>query len=399
MIKNIFRITLSAAFLIFFHQYIFSEQNKFALDDCIKIAKSNNYRIKELELDKQSKELRLKSAWNNIFPQLSFNLGYDNSKKYIYDTDLETLSKGYSANFSVSQVLFRSGYHRANIEKAQNNLKMSELNYKQEENSLVLRIKAKYYQVLQNINLAKMRENDVKRKEDNVALIKLLYQVGNEKKTNLDQAELDLETAKNNLLNAQESLKISIQRLNIEMGNDPDVPIELNDELTYSEYSFDEKEALKKAFELRPDFKQKELSIKSAELDKVTARSDFLPNASLSAGYNWAGNSFFPDKNGWNTRLNISIPILSGFPLYTSLQDAKTNLDTLLIDQKQFQKIIVLVIPEFVLFPEQIGDLLGSIIHHLRVSNLDVNRAQPLGTIESFHCGCKRYIYAVIIVH
>lgn len=329
-----------------FSVYSFAEQDKYTLEDCIRTAKNNNYRIKELKLSLESAELRLKSAWNNIFPQLSFNMGYSDSKSYDFSTDLESLSNGYSANFSVSQVLFRSGYNWANIRKAQNSLKISELGYRQEESSLALRVKTKYYKVLQDLNLVKMRHNDVRRKQDNAALIKLKYQVGNEKKTNLDQAELDLETANYDLLDAQESLKISIKRLNIEIGNDPDAVIELNDEMVYSGYKYDEAEALKQAFELRPDFKQKELSIRSAELDRVTARSDLLPSASLSAGYSWAGDNFFPERSGWNTRLSVSFPILSGFPLYTGIKDAKTNLETLLIDIKQMQKSIAVDVHE-----------------------------------------------------
>jgi outer membrane protein len=345
---NRFIKIILTVFLVLYCQNIFSEQKKYTLDDCIKTAKSNNYRIKELELDKQSKELQLKSVWNTVFPQLSFNLGYSDSRNYIYGPDVETFSKGYSAGFSVSQTLFKSGSNWANIKKAQNSFKISELSYIQESNNLILRIKTNYYRVLQNKNLVKMRQNDVKRKEDNLALIKLLYQVGKEKNTNLEQAEIDLETAEYNILSSQKDLKISVERLNIEIGNSPETDIDLNDELKYESYSFNEQDAIKTAFQSRPDLKQKELSVKSAELDKISARSEFLPNANLSAGYNWVGDEFFPERSGWNTRLSVSLPILGGFPLYTNLKNAKINFNSLIIDQKQLQKSITVDVHEAV---------------------------------------------------
>ena len=204
----------------------------------------------------------------------------------------------------------------------------------------------KYYQVLRNKNLIQTRQDAVKRKESNFALIKLLYQVGNEKKTNLNQAEVDMDKARYDLLSGENNLRISLVRLNEEMGIEPAAPLEINEELSYNKYEFNEKEAFTQAFNWRPDLKQKELNIEIAELDKISARSDFLPTMALSANYNWKDTDFFPDRSGWSTRFTFSVPISNGFPLYSNLKEKYINVDSLKLQKEELERKITADIRE-----------------------------------------------------
>ncbi len=316
------------------------------LDECLDLARKNNYQMRQLDFEREVKRLRLKSAWNRIFPQIGFNMGYSNAKTVTYAPEIESQSGEYTAGLSLTQSLFTSGANWSSIKQAQNNYQIIEYKYIETENSVSLRLKMKYYQVLRNKNLGQTRQSAVKRKENNLALIKLLYQVGNEKKTNLSQAEIDRDRAKYDLLSAENNLRISLARLNEEMGREPDAPLEIIEELSYNEYEFNEKEAFTQAFNWRPDLKQKELNIEIAELDKISARSDFLPTMALSANYTWKDTDFFPERSGWNGKFTVSFPISNGFPLYTALKEKYINVDSLKLQKEELERKITADVQE-----------------------------------------------------
>ena len=226
----------------------------------------------------------------------------------------------------MTQSLFSSGKNRASIKKARNNSRITEYKYLEEENNLVLKIKRNYYQVLKNISLVKTGKEALKRKEHNYSLIKLLYQVGNEKMTNLNQAKYYIAKEKNNLFQATKNLEIAKLKLKKEMGIPLDTSLELEEQFNAHEYNYSEAEVINKAMEYRPDLKQLELNIENVKLERTSDRSEFLPSASLSADYDWYGSRFFPGRDKWSTMFTVSFPISGGFPLYTRLKENNIDL-------------------------------------------------------------------------
>ena len=296
------------------------------LDRCIDTAKKNNRQLEELRLGKRMKSIQLKSARYDVFPQLDFNMNYSNKLSYDYDNGDKNRAGNYSSGFKLTQSLASSGRNTAAIKKAVNNYEIAECNYLEAQNDLIVEIKKKYYQVLKNMSMVKTVEDAVKRKENNYSLIKLLYQVGNEKITNLNQAKYYIANEKNNLLLAAKNLEIAKLKLKQAMGIPLDTPLDLKEQFTAYEYDYGEDEAINKAMEYRPDLKRAELSVENVKLERTNAMSEFLPSASLSADYNWYGGQFFPDRDGWNTVFSVSFPISGGFPLYTKLNENKINL-------------------------------------------------------------------------
>ncbi len=307
---------------------------KMTLDQCINIAKESNKQLEELKLEKELKSIQLKSAWYVVFPQVDFNMDYSDRLSYDYDVGDETKSNNYSAGFSLTQSIFSSGRNTASIKKAQNNYKITEYKYIETENALIIRIKRNYYQVLKNISLVKKAEELLKRRENNYSLIKLLYQVGSEKITNLNQAKYYIDKEKYNLFHAAKSLEIAELKLKQELGISLDASLNLEEEFNNREYTYSENEVINKAMEYRSDLKQTDLNIENIKLERISARSEFLPSLSVSADYNWYGTKFFPDRDKWSTVFSVSFPISSGFPIYTRLKENKINFLTYEIEKK-----------------------------------------------------------------
>lgn len=324
ILLQLFFLTMSIVLNIGIISDVFAGE-KLTLDKCIGIAKANNKQLEELKLEKELKAVQLKSAWYNIFPQLDFSMNYSDRLRYDYADDSETRGDNYSAGFRLTQSVFNSGKNTASIKKARNNYKITEYKHAEKENNLVKGIKGNYYQVLKSISLVETGKEALKRKEHNYSLTKLRYQVGNEKVTNLNQAKYYIDKEKYSLFRATNSLEITKLKLKQEMGIPLDAPLELEEQFTDYEYDYTEDEVINEAMEHRPDLKQVELSIENVKLERVSARSEFLPSASLSADYSWYDNKFFPDRDGWTAMFSVSFPISGGFPLYTKLKENKIN--------------------------------------------------------------------------
>lgn len=309
------------------------------LNKCISTALENNPDLRKLRYDREISNVQLKSTIYSLYPQLSLDMGYSNQIGHSYATDADNESSGYNASLRVSQSLFTSGKNTANLKKARNSLSLTESRYIQQENSLVVNVKKLYYQVLANTNLVKTRENELKRRRDNLVIVKLLYQVGNEKKSNLDQSEYYIKQAAYNLNNAIENLDLSILQLKKEIG------LAKNEEITIAEQYTDDivlnpEQAIEEALRDRQDLKQMELNIETNKLERISLRSEYLPAASVSAGYNWGGERFFPDSTDWNAMFSVSLPISSGFPLYSKLKENEINNTSLILQKKDLIETI-----------------------------------------------------------
>lgn len=300
---------------------------------CISTAVRSNAALRTLGYAKQIKDVQVKTALSNLFPQLSAGINYTNQAGHSYVTDSQTDSSAYDANVKVTQSLFTSGQNTGNLKKARSNYRIAESGYLQEEVSLVASIKKLYYQAVQNTSLISAREAELKRKKNNLAIVQLLYQVGNEKKPNLDQAKYNVKQAEYQLLSAKNSLTTSLQQLKKEMGVDPGADISVVEAYT-DDLSLTQEQALARALEERQDLKQKTLSIEINKIERTIAKSDFLPTASISAAYNWAGGSFFPADSDVSTVFSVSLPLSNGFPLYAALKENAITLESLLAEKK-----------------------------------------------------------------
>ncbi|MFA5858360.1 MAG: TolC family protein [Elusimicrobiota bacterium] len=334
---------LTLLFLIFtIYTFPSYSETKMVLEDCINTALKNNAVLSALAYDKELKNVQLKSTVYIVYPQVNLNLNYLQMIGYSFVQNTGGDSSGYDTGLKITQTLFSSGKNTATIKKAQNNYKLAELQYIQQQNTLILNIKKLYFQLLQNNALLITRETELKRRKENCAIVSLLYQIGNEKKTNLDQAEYYTKKSEYDLLAAKNNVEMSLLQLKKEMGKGQGEMIIVDEQYTGDEIKLEADKAIEVALKNRPDIKQKEVSIEINKLDRIVAQSEYLPAVSASAGYNLAGKTLTPTTSDANTVLSISFPISAGFPLYLKLKENDITLNSLLLEQKSLLETITI---------------------------------------------------------
>ncbi|HNW44873.1 MAG TPA: TolC family protein [Elusimicrobiales bacterium] len=314
----------------------------YTLNDCLRAAAANNTDLRALAVNRDSAKLAVNSALYDLFPQVGAELGYSDTSAHNYKSDADTGSQLYTGSLRVTQSLYSGGRNSAAYKLAKNSYRLADYSYKDKLAELAMTVKQYYFQTLQSAELVRTGREAVARKEHNHSLIRLLYQGGNEKNTNVDQAEYNVDKARLGLRQTEKSYDLSRLKLKQVLGLDSEEELELEpgDGIYGRDFPMTEDEAVKRALGDRVELRKSELNFDSNERERFAARAEFLPSVNLSAVYDRAGASFIPERNSFTTGIAVSLPLSGGFPLYTSLKRNKLERKSLELTRENLVRSI-----------------------------------------------------------
>ncbi len=193
------------------------------------------------------------------------------------------------------------------------------------ENTVALNVKQAYYNALQaERNLVTARKA-VAQLQEHLDQARTLFEVGTKTKFDVTQAEVNLSNARLTLIQAENQVRLTRLTLSSAMAV-PDAPeYRLEDLLLYTRFELSPEEALKEAYEHRPDLKSLAKKRQAAAQSVTLAREGYLPQLNANATYYYTGTDF-PLQGGWSAGLNLSVPIFSGFLTRYQVQQAQANL-------------------------------------------------------------------------
>jgi len=180
-------------------------------------------------------ESRVGQAKSNYYPQINWTSSYDRmntsfgSSNDSWRSSDET-SDRYSTGFTLNQTLYDFGKTPTQVKIQNLALDASRLDFKNTTDQIILSVKQAYYGVVQAKYNVLVAEDTVKQTQQHLEQAKGFYEVGTKPKFDVTRAEVDLSTAKLNLIKNENAFKVSIVTLNNAMGV-PGAP----------EYTLDEK--------------------------------------------------------------------------------------------------------------------------------------------------------------
>ena len=151
------------------------------LDDCLKLALGNNPRIQAAIQDVFASDSRIKQAWSNWFPQISWQTGYTRIRQLQL---ADALGKALVYNYytlgqiSLSEMLYDFGItqNQVTIKKLEN--EQYKIMLTETINDVICDVKNAYYNVLFVIEQKKVAEEMVKRYELFYDQAKAYYNAG-----------------------------------------------------------------------------------------------------------------------------------------------------------------------------------------------------------------------------
>ncbi|MBZ0201168.1 MAG: TolC family protein, partial [Ignavibacteriaceae bacterium] len=314
------------------------------LDEAIRIALQRNTSLEKGKNNISTYEAGVKSAWGNFMPSLNANGGFGwtrsdqngttrNLGGFVIDVPATVSeSRNYNAGVNSSITLFDGLSSFANLDKSRNDLESAQLQLERLKQNLVFQTVSLYYDVINNQQLLKVKEDNVKWNQKNLETVTERNKLGAvtladvyAQQVQTGNAELDVIRTRNMLENSKSTL---LDYLGLDVFDDynfADVSIKM-DEL--STENTDELSVLvNSALTNRFDYKSAQLGLASAFNSVTMARAGHMPSLSGSFGFSTYANNFntlFENKN-YSAGISLNIPIFNGFGVSERVQFAEVG--------------------------------------------------------------------------
>jgi outer membrane protein len=324
------------------------------LERCIEIALKMQPTIVAAINTVNVNESRVGQAKSNYYPQINWTSSYERINSASGSSSGSTSGffgrtnedfDHYSTGFTLSQTLYDFGKTPTQVKIQNLVLDSSRSDFRNTTEQIILAVKQAYYGVVQAKYIVLVAEDTVKQTQQQLEQAKGFYEVGTKPKFDVTQAEVNLSSAKLNLIRNENAFKIAKVTLNNVMGI-PDAPeYTLDETMTFVKYEITLEDALSKAYQNRPDLQSIVLKRQAAERSIDLAKTGYYPVLNGNAGYTWSGEEF-PLDHGWNIGATVSFPLFSGFLTKYQVEEAKANLNVIKANEELLKQTIFLEVQE-----------------------------------------------------
>ena len=303
----------------------------FTLNDCIENAIKYNPYIQALIYNEEAYKSRIGQAWANYFPSISAGIDVSRSgnkyshvkTSYIpYRSMYNTM--GYVPNVSADMLLFDFGKTKAAADMAKNLYEATKEDTKENINTIIYSIKTTYYNILFAQAQVQVYEDTVKDYELQLQQAWGFYRYGTKAKVDVVTAEYNLGKAKLNLVKAKNILEVAQVQLSKIMGMPEYTNYELSDQLTLNLFDITEEEAIKTAFEVRPELLAAKKSADAVKMNLRATRREFTPNLGIYGSYgNGIGNDY--DLRSGQIGVGLNYSALNVWKVKKQVDEAKAE--------------------------------------------------------------------------
>ncbi len=324
------------------------------LQDCIKMALTNNTDLNISRNMTRSAELNVKGSYSNILPSLTADVsggklqwgkstylsdvpvGVDSANQVIYEQRVVTSEarsrNSYSAGVTVNQNILDGGYWWNNIRlnKIQNEAKKQDLHYS--ENQVIKIVSQYFYDLLKNKKLLEVYSLAAARSQDQVDRTQSMYEIGSVALVDVYRAQVNLGQDQIRYYMQKNTVDQSAQLLNLAMGQDPLTPIDIDTTVTFNQESVTLEDLLDESVKNQPALRSQELQVKSRELGVALAKSAYWPSLGARFRYSRDNEEFekiYKDLNlNWSYSLGIGLNwnLFNGFADHVNVQKTKIDL-------------------------------------------------------------------------
>ena len=212
----------------------------------------------------------------------------------------------YSWTTGFDQPFFRGGALYWSYRLAQFGVDLSRVFLELVRQDLVLRVKEAYFTILKAEKIRQVAVRSVEQLEAGVKVSKAFYDVGIIPKNDLLQTQVELAQERQDLTSADVELSIAKASFNTLLRREVGMEVMIEDILEYRSMELSFEGCLKTARKNRPELREVELNVKSAEKEVQLAESEYFPTLGLSFNYGRVGDdpsvsgSKFEDEDNWN---------------------------------------------------------------------------------------------------
>ncbi len=330
-------------------------QTELTLDKAVNIALHRNTTLQASLNNLKSSESNYRASWGALLPTVDAQgtYGWNRSiqpgtsgRTYTFQgftinlpatPSSTTDTYNYSAGVNASWTLFDGLSNYAAVSQSKKQLESARLQLENLKQNIVFQTISLYYAVVNNQELLKVKEDNVKWNKQNLETIVEKNKLGAVTIADVYAQQVQEGNAELDLIQTKNNLEISKSNLLYYLGLDVLSNYTFADSLTTQEEHVlnsdlsnqfgNIDELVKQALVSRDDYKSAALDFESAENSITMAQGNYFPRLSSNFGYNMFANqlSNLSKSRTYSASLTLSIPIFSGFSIDNQVQAAEVN--------------------------------------------------------------------------
>jgi len=287
------------------------EERVLSLKEAVEMALKRSASIHSAREGMKGADYLRRAALTDFLPTLRTEYGFtylDQAPYYISATGIRATvgtRSNYSWTTGLDQPLFRGGALYWSYRLAQLGVDLSKVSWELVRQDLILQVKGAYFTILKAEKIRQVAVQALQQLESQLKVSRAFYDVGIIPKNDLLQTQVQMAQARQNLTSAEVELAIAKASFNTLLRRDVGMEVRIEDILAYRPMEVPFEECLEKARRSRPELRETELNVKSAEKEVRLARSEYFPSVNLSFNYERVGDdpgvsgSRFEDEDGW----------------------------------------------------------------------------------------------------
>lgn len=345
--KNV--LALTAALSVLCSQSVFAATLELDLEETIQRALLTNPSVKIAEYNRKAAKADYSAAKGarGISISLSHSTGRNGYADYAMrsvngGTEIWTkgIGNSHSNSISASLPIFTGGELQGQIGQAKANYRSMLSAEEQAYNEMKETATTGYFNMLNATNMKALRQESVDRLQAHLDNVIAQYNVGIVARADVLRSEVELANAQQNYITASNQYDVAEATLNNIIGTPLGTTLLLKDRLQYEPYENDMAYCLAYSEQHRPELKQAEYAVDSAEAALVVARSGHMPKVYANASNNWGGNgSDWPgdDDENWSVGVTASMNIFDSGVTWSKIHAAQENLAKAKESQRQIK--------------------------------------------------------------
>jgi outer membrane protein TolC len=310
------------------------ENNDLTLEQCIKIAISQNPLVLSALQQYQASLARIKQA--KALPQPSLDYDSDLQPKFFdFKNQAETyLGGSWSLEFPGKRSL------RGKIATREADELMQEIELLKLD--IVFQVKQAFYSLLLAQEKLKYAEQDLELAQDFLRKAEVKFSAGDVAKVEALRARVEAAKAANEVRVANNDFRLAQAMLNFLLARKKYSPLEIKGELKRASISLDLEKLIQRALVFRPEIKRINLSLQRESFQKKQGYLSYLPDIDVGVSQHWIEG----EGKTWDVTFSLPIPLFFWQPKKGEIAEAQANIDALRRDEEHLKNAISLEVEE-----------------------------------------------------
>lgn len=293
-------------------------------------AAANNADLRTAEANLQAADSNASAAYGGLYPQVSAGVGYSDTSGTISSGSgtigsSTYVGKSYNASVSASQNLFAGFKDSARIDQGAANRDAAAASLLLAKARVSQALKSAFAGLKYAQDSITLAESIVQRQEENVRLVELRFESGNENKGSLLLTRANLAQTQLGQMQATQTLVTARAQLAQVLGRSAADDLAVTGDVPHAEPGAtpDFHQIALQA----PDYVQARAQEKSAAAGVTLARAGLYPSLDLSGSITHLGPDWYPQDERRTVGLNLTVPIFNGGRDYYTSRGAVASLD------------------------------------------------------------------------